>query len=115
MCCSFKSCSQDLCSALVAVGRRICSTKVDPIGLSTFVPCHLVPLNKCPGVRPIGVGKIPRRIISKAVLRLIYSNIRDTVDQIQVCVGQEPGCEAAFHAMEMIFREDGVLLVDRRY
>ena len=108
MCCSFKSCSQDLCSALAAVSRCICSTEVDPIGFSAFVSCCLVPLNKCPGVRPIGMGEIPRRIISKAVLRLIYSDIRDTVDQIQVCVGQESGCEAAFHAMEMIFREDGV-------
>ena len=51
----FKSASHDLCHALAAVGRRICSSNIHPDDLSAFVACRLIPLNKCPGVRPIGV------------------------------------------------------------
>lgn len=55
----FKSTSHDLCHALAVVGR-ICSTNIHPDDLSAFVSCHLIPLNKNPGVRPIGVGEEPR-------------------------------------------------------
>ena len=42
------------------MGRRIATTAVNPEGLSAFVACRLIPLDKCPGVRPIGVGEVPR-------------------------------------------------------
>ena len=71
LCCSFKSASNNLCTALASVGRRIASTYVDPEGLAAFVACRLIPLDKCPGVRPIGVGEVPRRIIAKAILKTI--------------------------------------------
>ena len=44
--------------ALAAVGRYLCSSYVHPEDLSAFVPCKLITLNKCPGVRPIGIGEI---------------------------------------------------------
>ena len=70
-CSSFGQASHDLCSALAAVGRRICSSLVSTESIGAFVACRLIPLNKCPGVRPIGVGEVPRRIIAKAVLALV--------------------------------------------
>ena len=68
LCCSFGSASHDLCSALAAVGRRLCSSLVNPESISALVACRLIPLDKCPGVRPFGVGEVPRRIIAKAIL-----------------------------------------------
>jgi len=65
LCSSFKSASNSLCIALAGVGRRIGTSSVNPEGLSAFVACRLIPLDKCPGVRPIGVGEVPRRIIAK--------------------------------------------------
>ena len=62
----------DLCKALAAVGHWLCTTHVHPKDLEALVASHLIPLDKCPGVRPIKVGKVPRRIIAKAVLRIIY-------------------------------------------
>ena len=104
-----------LCHALAAVGRRICSSNIHPDDLSAFVAYRLIPLNKCPGVRPIGVGEVPRRIIAKAVLSIFRLDIQDAAGPLQVCAGQDGGCEAAVHAMRQFYAEQnvqGVLLVD---
>ena len=115
LCSSFGSESHDLCSALAAVGRRLCSSLVNPDSISAFVACRLIPLDKCPGVRPIGVGEVPRRIIAKAILRTIGKVVEDAAGPLQVCAGQDGGCEAAVHAMRSIFQDadtEGCLLVD---
>ena len=115
LCSSFKTPFHDLCHALAGVGRRICSSNIHPDDLSAFVSCRLIPLNKNPGVRPIGVGEVPRRIIAKAILSLFRLDIQDTAGPLQVCAGQDGGCEAAIHAMRQLFAEpevQGALLVD---
>ena len=115
LCSSFKSTSKDLCSALAAVGRRLCTSLVNPEGLSAFVACRLIPLDKCPGVRPIGISEIPRRIISKAILWILSPDIQDAAGPLQVCAGQVGGCEAAIHAMRLAFNNqdvEGALLID---
>jgi len=81
------------------------------------VPSWLIPLDKCPaaGVRPIGVGEVPRRIIAKAILRAIGKDIEEAAGPLQGCAGRDGGCEAAVHAMRSIFQHadtEGCLLVD---
>ena len=71
MCTSFQRNSDDLCEAVASVARRLCTCFVDPSGLTAFVACRLIALDKCPGVRPIGVGETARRVIAKAVLSVI--------------------------------------------
>ncbi len=115
LCSSFKSDSKQLCSALAAVGRRLCTENINPSHLEAFVACRLIPLDKCPGVRPIGIGEVPRRIIAKAILTLLKPDIMDASGPLQVCAGQESGCEAAIHAMRLAFNEgnsEGALLID---
>ena len=87
LCCSFKSASVTLCSALAAVGHRICTEAVHPDGLTGFVACRIIPLDKQPGVRPIGIGEFHRRIVAKAVLRLVDLYIQEACGALQVCVG----------------------------
>ena len=105
ICTSFQRASSDLCDALSAVARRLCATFVDPAGLSAFVSCHLIALDKCPGVRPIGVGEtVPNRcIIAKAVLSVIKEDIREAAGSSQLCTGQLSGCEAAVHSVRTLF------------
>lgn len=115
LCSSFGPASHNLCTALANVSRHICTTFVHPDSLSAFVACRLIPLDKCPGVRPIGVGEVPRRIIAKAVLRIVGQDVEKAAGPLQVCAGQEGGCEAAVHAMRQIFLDpdtEEVLLVD---
>ena len=77
LCSSFCSASRDLCSALAAVGRHLCTSLVDPTNISAFVSCRLIPLDKCPRVRRIGVGEVPRRIIAKAILQIIGHVVKE--------------------------------------
>ena len=52
LCTSFGQKSNDLCTALAAVARRMCTTLIDPSTLLAYTACRLILLNKCPGVRP---------------------------------------------------------------
>ena len=109
---SFKSASTSLCNALAGVGKRIAASLVHPEGLSVLVACHLIPLNKYPGVRPIDVGEISRRIIAKAVLRIVSKDVEAAAGPLQLCAGQDGGCEAAVHAMRKIFQDPETEAVD---
>ena len=58
LCSSFGSASVTLCNSLAAVAHRLCVQEVDSAELMAFVACRLIPLDKKPGVRPIGVGDV---------------------------------------------------------
>ena len=105
-CNAFGQKSNDLCSALAALAKRICTTYVDPSGLMAYTACRLIPLDKCPGVRPIGIGEVARRIIGKAVMKTTKQDLQRAVGSLQLCAGQDAGCEAAVHAMTRIFSEE---------
>jgi hypothetical protein len=115
MCVSFKEVSSNLCNALSSVARRLATEAVCSQNLEAFLANRLIPLDKCPGIRPIGIGEIPRRIIGKAIIRHLRHDIQQASGPIQLCAGLENGCEAAVHAMLQLFESDAsdaVLLVD---
>ena len=56
-----------------------------------------------------------RRIIGKAIISVIRPDIINSAGSLQLCAGQNAGCEAAVHAMNGLFEEestDAILLVD---
>ena len=115
LCTSFRTLSVDLCNALALLARRICTTLVDPDGLAAFVSCRLIALDKCPGVRPIGVGETARRIVGRAISFILRQDVQTAAGPIQLCAGHEGGCEAAVHAMRHVFCSpdtDAMILVD---
>ena len=84
LCTSFKDDSASLCNSLANMCKRLCSTYVDPEGLTAFAACRLMALDKCPGVRPIGIGELVRRIMGKAVLTTIGDEIQEAAGALQV-------------------------------
>ena len=70
LCTKFQGPSRHLCNSLALLARRISTEFVDPVGLTGLVSCRLSPLDKKPGVRPIGICETVRRIIVKAILVL---------------------------------------------
>ena len=47
--------------------RRVATRIYNSEPIDSYVNCRLIPLNKCPGLRPIGVGETSRRIIGKTI------------------------------------------------
>lgn len=75
------------------------SPVVEPSGIAPLIASHLVALDKCPSIHPIGVGEILRRLIGKLILKIARNDILDTVGTLQLCVGQETASESSVYAM----------------
>ena len=88
MCSLFHVASEDLCWSLALVAKRLCSTLVDPNAVVPFLACRLIALDKNPGVRPIGICKVPRRIIAKAVLSITKQDVLDAAGLKQLCASK---------------------------
>ncbi|PFX23725.1 hypothetical protein AWC38_SpisGene11699 [Stylophora pistillata] len=76
---------------------------------------RLIPLDKNPGIRPIGVGEVLRRIEGKTVSCFLKEEIKEAAGPLQVCAVHNAVAEAAIHAMSHVFEEegtDGILLID---
>ena len=115
LCSSFHSSSTDLCHSLALMARRLCSSFVDPQSLAPFLSCRLIALDKNPGVRPIGIGEVARRIVAKAVLTILRTDIQEAAGSLQLCAGQISGVEAAVHAIHDSFNSENcqaALLID---
>ena len=55
-----------------------------------------------------------RRISGKVVMKILKKDVMHAAGSLQVCTGQEPGAEAAIHAMHDIYNDEhskAVLLV----
>ena len=103
-----------LCNAIAELARKLATSACSNIDALTV--CRLIPLNKNPGVRPIGIGEVLRRIIGKCIMDTVKDHNKKHAVNLQVCAGQKAGGEAAVHAMRTIFEEDddceAVLMVD---
>ena len=112
---SFKTCGAELCESVALLTRKLCTELVDPDPLASFISCRLIPLDKNPGVRPIGIGEVLRRIIGKSVTTLLKPEILAATAPLQASAGLEGGVEAAIHALRTMYEDEdthGILLVD---
>ena len=101
MCTSFADTSDYLCDSLALCARRLPTTFVDPNALEAYLASRLIPLDKHPGVRPIGIGEVLRRVVGKAILHVISADIQEAAGGLQLCAGQDFGIEATIHACMM--------------
>ena len=120
---NFKEANKELRGELAICVKKLATEKVDIFyekdhptsNLEAYLACRLVPLDKSPGLRPIGVGEVLRRIIGKVFMSAVKDDVQEVCGSMQVCVGQAGGCEAAIHAMRQVFQDeetDALLLVD---
>ena len=112
---SFKSASLNLCNAVAEGTRHLAINHVDPKGLMPILNNQLIPLDTNPGVRPVGIGEVLRRIIGKSLMMVVKDDITRAAGISQLSAGQPSGCEAAIHALRQVFASmetDAVLLVD---
>ena len=91
---TFGSSATDLRKTVAEMAKKLCSQKVQHI--DELLACRLIPLDKNPGLRPIGVGKILRRIIGKAVMSVIRGTLTDNVGPLQTCAGHNLGSKLQY-------------------
>ena len=60
--------------------------------------CRLVALDKQPGVRPVGIGEIFRRLIAKCVLAAVGHQAMEACGNLKFGAGLPAGIEGAVHA-----------------
>ena len=93
--------SVDLCQAIAELAKLLCTEDIHPDCLEEFLACRLVPLDKGdtpdgkPGVRPIGVGEVLRRLVGKVLIAVIKDDITIAAGPIQTCAGVKAGIETA--------------------
>ena len=117
MCSAYKGASNNLCSAMASFGRLLATQTLPPDSLTPFTACRLIALDKNPGVRPIGVSEVLRRILAKSILRVTSDDVMEACGFLQKCSGLPAGIEAAVHAMKRLYEDattEGVLLVDAK-
>ena len=111
----FKKESKELRQQVAILAKRLATTMVDPSSIEALTACRLIPLNKNPGIRPIGIGEVLRRIIGKSISWVLRDEIQEAAGPLQVDTGLNAGAEAAIHAMRTIFAQDSteaVILID---
>ena len=109
--------SADLREAYAALSRRLANYIVPWDEIRALKAKRLVALNKCPGVRPIGIGEVGDRFLGKIMAYLTNDDVKNACGSDQLCSGVEGGMEGAIHGVKQLFDancEDGwgLLLVD---
>ena len=87
------------CAALELPPVTFCTLFVRPESVAARNACRLIAINKCLGVHPIGICEVVHRILGKAVLSILKSDIQSVTGSLQLCTGQIAGIEAVIHAM----------------
>ena len=109
--------SAHLRDSVATLARRLANSIVEWDDIRALVANHLIALDKCPGVRPIGIGEALRRILGKTVALVTRSDLEEVCGVDQLCSGLRSGLEGAIHAVHELFDENynlgwGLLLVD---
>ena len=81
--------------------------------LQAYNACRLILLDECPGVRPIGVGEVLRRIIGRTIVCCIQTDLKQPGGNQQLRMGHRCGIEHAIHSLRANFEEnEAVLLIE---
>jgi hypothetical protein len=68
-----------------------------------LMAARLVALDKQPGVRPVGIGEIYRRLFAKCLLKAIGSQATAACGNYNLCAGLPAGIEGAVHAVRSVY------------
>ena len=104
--------SKNLAEAIACLACRLCTEEIHFDSLREFTACHLIPLDKGsdisgnPGVRPIGIGEVLRRIVGKSVMAVLKTDVQTACGCVQTCTGIKSGIEASIQSASRIWENE---------
>ena len=111
--------SARLQNSIAKFASWLSNSNVDWAAYRGLMMCREVAIDKMPSVRPLGIGDILRRLISKCVLEATGAQATAACGADQLCVGLKLGCEGGVHGMSALWDEllpsgegYGFLLID---
>jgi len=102
---SHKDSSRKLRDAIARFASWLANENVPWAAYRGLMMCREVALDKMPGIRPIGIGEIFRRLIAKCVLEAAGPQATSACGSDQLCAGLKLGCEGGIHAMSALWDE----------
>ena len=109
--------SERLRDGIAELTRRLANNIVDWMDIRALMADRLIAFNKNPGVHPIGIGEVLRRILGKVIAAVTQVDVESVCGVDQLCSGLKAGIEGAIHSTRELFEEKsgdgfGLLLVD---
>ena len=116
----FGTYSQRLRNAIARLAKWLSNDNPPWAAYRALMAGRLIALDKNPGVRPIAIGEVLRRLIAKCVLSVAKGEAQEACGIDQLCGGLQAGIEGGVHAMHSMWEthkmeeEWGFLLIDAR-
>ena len=80
---NFKAEGKVLREEIAFFTRNLLTIAYHPSLLEVYTSCGLIPLDKSPGIRPIGIGEVLRRIVGKTVAGFLKEEIKQAAGPLQ--------------------------------
>ena len=77
---AFGQTSTKLCKIVAKFAKRLARSIISPDDLIAYNGCRIVALDKCPGVWPIGIGKVMLRITGRIIVDCIRQDLTFSVE-----------------------------------
>ena len=61
--------SVEISKTIAKIAKKLATEELNPELMEPYNACRLIPLDKNPGVRPIGIGEVMRRIIGRTITK----------------------------------------------
>ena len=109
--------SERLRESVASLCPRLSNFIVPWADVRGLIASHIVGLDKCSAVCPVGIGKALLRVVSRAICLVTRFDAEDICGVTQLCAGTRAGIEGAVHDLNELFEENqedglGVLIMD---
>ena len=115
--CAFGQTTTNLFKLVTKFAKRLATSIIPPDDLIAYNGCRLVVLDKCPDVRPIGIGEVMRRITGRIIVDCHRQDLTSLGGNMPLCLGQKCGIEHAIHSLLHSFDDpenEAILLIDAK-